>query len=320
MTLLRYFSSFNRVPVVPILGYPALTPLKMTAQECLLDPEKHVKLVSYIRREYSIDALLPLLDLTVESEVLGVKVRYRETEAPQIEKNILVKDIGADKSKGRISILVKTIEMMRKLSNELPTGFYITGPFTIVGQIIGITNLLKFTLTSPEVLQSVLDKVTEISLHYSKELEEAGANFIVIAEPSSSLISVPQFKEFSKPYLKKVIRNLRTEVILHICGRSKHLLKEMVETEAAGISIDQNIPLIDAVSTLPSNMLIFGNYAPVDLMLEHPSTIRENVLKMLEPVKKEKNIVSSTGCDVPSKTPAENIVTFVETSKSVKRK
>jgi len=276
--------------------------------------------VSYIRREYSIDALLPLLDLTVESEVLGVKVRYRETEAPQIEKNILVKDIGADKSKGRISILVKTIEMMRKLSNELPTGFYITGPFTIVGQIIGITNLLKFTLTSPEVLQSVLDKVTEISLHYSKELEEAGANFIVIAEPSSSLISVPQFKEFSKPYLKKVIRNLRTEVILHICGRSKHLLKEMVETEAAGISIDQNIPLIDAVSTLPSNMLIFGNYAPVDLMLEHPSTIRENVLKMLEPVKKEKNIVSSTGCDVPSKTPAENIVTFVETSKSVKRK
>ncbi|MEM3403489.1 MAG: uroporphyrinogen decarboxylase family protein [Nitrososphaeria archaeon] len=319
MTLLEYFSSFNRIPVVPIVGYPALVSLKMTAQECLLYPEKHVKLVDYMRRKYSIDALLPLLDLTVEAEALGAKIKYRGKEAPQIEKNVSINDINIDYSKNRIPIFVKTAEMIKKGSNELPTGFYITGPFTIAGQVIGITNLLRFTLTSPETLYSILDKIAEISLYYSRELERVGINFIIIAEPSSSLISATQFNEFSKPYLIKLVKNLKTDAILHVCGKSKHLLKEMIETKAAGISIDQNISLEEAVSTLPSDMLVFGNYSPVDLMLEQPLTIRKNVLKMLTPVKDKNNIVSSTGCDIPTNTPEENIKTFIETSKSIKR-
>jgi uroporphyrinogen-III decarboxylase len=41
---------------------------------------------------------------------------------------------------------------------------------------------------------------------------------------------------------------------------------------------------------------------------------------MLEPVKEHKNIIASTGCDIPAKTPPENIKTFIQTAKNTKRK
>ena len=319
MKLLTYFTKFDRVPVVPILAYPALIPLNQTSSISLQEPEKHAKVVEYIAKEYETDALLPLLDLTVEAEVLGVEAGYRENDAPQINNTIDIGKIQEKKSVGRIPIMAKTVKAIKKISGNLPVGFYVTGPFTIAGQVIGITNLLKFILTNPTALPPLLDTMVETSIEYAKRLEDAGIDFVVIAEPSSSLISVNQFKEFSKPYLRRLTKAVDVEMVLHICGRSRHLLTEMIETGAAGISIDQNIPMQDAVSIAPKNILVFGNYPPVNLMMEDPATIKTNVLNMLSPVKDKKNVVSSTGCDIPSKTPSENIKAFVETSKSIRR-
>jgi len=319
MELLTYFMKFDRVPVVPILGYPALISLNQTSSISLLEPEKHAKVVKYISEEYGTDALLPLLDLTVEAETLGVEVGYREIDAPRISRTIDIKEVRRRKSNGRIPIMAETVGAIKKISGNLPVGFYVTGPFTIAGQVIGIANLLKFILTNPTTLPPLLDIVVETSIEYANKLNDSGADFIVIAEPSSSLISVSQFREFSKPYLRRLTKALDIGMVLHICGRSRHLLAEMIETGAAGISIDQNIPMLDAVSMAPKDILVFGNYSPVNLMMEDPATIRINVLNMLGSVKDRKNVVSSTGCDIPSKTPPENIRAFIETSKSIRR-
>ena len=92
----------------------------------------------------------------------------------------------------------------------------------------------------------------------------------------------------------------------------------MSETGVAGISIDQNVSLPDVVRAIPSDVLILGNYSPTDLSVEKPETIRANVTKMLTAVVEADNVVASTGCDVPSTTPVENIQTFVQAVKSHK--
>lgn len=319
MDLYKYFSSFKRMPVVPIVGYPALMPLKLTTYDCLLDPERHIKVIKYIEKELGVDALLPLLDLTVEAEVLGVKVAYPECDAPKIEMTLNMNKVGKRQTKGRIPIMVETAKKMKRVAKALPVGFYITGPFTVAGQVIGITDLLKCAVKNPELLPPLLETVTRTCLEFAKELEDAGIDFVVIAEPSSSLISLNQFREFSKPYLKRISKALSIDIVLHICGRSKHLLKDMSETGASAISIDQNIPMKDAVSAVPDHISVFGNYPPANLMFEDPPTIESNVLKMLTPVKDRRNVVSSTGCDIPPRAPLKNVKTFIRVSKSIER-
>jgi uroporphyrinogen decarboxylase len=315
--LKEYFMSFERFPVIPILGYPALPALNISTQECLFSPEKHCKVAKYLLQEYEVDAILPLLDLTVEAEALGAQVKYTAYEAPQIAEH--AENITSRETE-KMKAYIQTVEKLRGISRGTPVGAYVTGPFTAAGQVIGIQKLIKQVYIQEEMAKETLERVVETIQGYGEKIEEAGADFIIVAEPTSSLLSPEQFKKHSKPYIKKVIGALKIETILHICGKARHLLKEVQETGAAGVSVDQNIPLQEAAKTLPENILILGNYPPTNLAHEKPSIIKENVEKMLEPVKEHKNIIASTGCDIPAKTPPENIKTFIQTAKNTKRK
>ncbi|MEM2153969.1 MAG: uroporphyrinogen decarboxylase family protein [Nitrososphaeria archaeon] len=315
--LKEYFKNFERFPVVPILGYPALPSLKISTQECLLDPEKHFNVAKYIFQEYKIDSILTLLDLTVEAEALGARVKYAEYEAPQIIEHV---QEPCYRETEKMKAYVKTVRMLKVFSNDVPVGAYITGPYTAAGQTIGIEKLVLLSHRQEEKAKVVLEKVTETVKDYAKKLEEVGVDYIIIAEPTSSLLSKENFKKHSKPYLKNLTKELKTETILHICGKSKHLLEEVPDTGVAGISVDQNIPLYEAATILKKDFLIFGNYPPANLANEHPKTIKENVEKMLNQVQDKENIVASTGCDIPAKTPPENIKTFIQAVKSIKKK
>jgi uroporphyrinogen decarboxylase len=315
--LIEYFSEFTRVPVVPILGYPALVKLNMTTFDAISNPERHSRVIEYIKREFKVDALLPLLDLTVEAEILGAEVSYREREAPEIKRHIRIENLK-EGSLGRIRLFLEATKKIRSISEGLPVGAYVTGPFTVAGQTVGITELLKFTRMRKEETLNLINVATNVVLDYAKVLEEV-VDFIVIADPSSSLLSKQQFEDFSKPFLRKLTSSVRVDVVLHICGKSNHILPSTLDIGIEGISIDQNVKLEEASSIFPSNVIIFGNYSPTKLMLEKPEEIRRNVVNMLMNVCKNKNIVSSTGCDIPSETPEENIRTFIETSKSIKR-
>jgi len=319
MRLYDYFSSFERVPAVPIVGYPVLVSQNLDTHDCLMDPEKHAKVVEYVKTELDIDALLPLLDLTVEAEALGATVNYHGHDPPEIQSTVDVDNILRVQRCGKIPAMLKTAKKMLSLANDLLVGFFVTGPFTATGQTIGLERLLKLILREPDKLLQLIQIVTEICFEYAKDLEDAGVDFIVIADPSSSLVSKAQFEEFSKPYLTQISKGLTIDSVLHVCGRSKHLLEDMVETGAAAISIDQNISLEHAVSATPKDVIIFGNYDPAKLLVEDPLTIRKKVIDMLTSVKHRRNVVSSTGCDVPPKTPLENVKIFIQTSKSIMR-
>ena len=319
MRLYAYFSKFERVPTVPILGYNALKPVDLKALECLLDPEKHLSLVKFLQNKLKIDAALPLLDLTVEAQSMGAKVVFADYDAPKIEGAIGMDNVGQDKSENRMLAMIKTAEKMEDEISNIPTGFYVTGPFTAAGQIIGIGNLVKNMIRSPDAVLSLLERVTATCFSYAKELEDAGIDFLVIADPSSSLISAEQFKKFSQPYLRRITSGLKLDSVLHVCGRSSHLIRDMPDAGVEAVSIDHNVPLKKAVQEVPNNILVLGNYPPSNLVFEDVSTIRKNVYRMLMDVKASRNVVSSTGCDIPSNVPMRNVEAFVEASKEIKR-
>jgi uroporphyrinogen decarboxylase len=63
-------------------------------------------------------------------------------------------------------------------------------------------------------------------------------------------------------------------------------------------------------------MRIIGNFPPTDLLLFHPDEIRVKVQEMVRIGKRvEKGYVAATGCEVPIKTPKENLMAFVESAK-----
>jgi uroporphyrinogen decarboxylase len=323
MTLLRYFGSLDRVGVVPILGYAGLKIDGLTSEECLLNPRLHANLVRTNLQHFHPDAVLPLLDLTVEAESYGVQPVFNNNEAPRIERHLSLERAAhlepSETQTDRMSIMIETARLISKETKDVPKGFFVTGPFTLAGQIVGILDLMKGISFSEPTISPLLERSTQTIVNYSRYLEAAGVDFLVIADPTSSLISPKQFSEFAEVPIRKIVKSFSKDVILHICGRSGHLLRQMVDTGVAAISIDQNIKLVDAVKTVPNNILIFGNYSPTNFMLEKPETIRAHVETMLSEVSEAENVVASTGCDIPSSCPAENIEAFIQTVKTFKK-
>jgi uroporphyrinogen decarboxylase len=318
MKLLDYFGSLGRTGAAPILGYPGVGALGLSATDCLLQPSLHARVAKYNAERFRPDVALPLLDLTIEAEALGAKPIFKEREAPSIGGMPTVAEaaetLGIEPP--RRKAMTDAAKMMSDQIKGIPSGFFVTGPFTVAGQVIGVENLLKDVVRGKAEVLKLLDRCTDIVVEYAKALDAAGVDFLVMADPSSSLISPAQFEEFSKPRISKVRSSVSSGLVLHICGRSGHLVKQMAETGVAGISLDQNVRLVDALALVPSSVLVFGNYSPTNLLFETPSQIADNVRVMLEQVKGSKNIVGSTGCDIPPSTPFENIDAFIQTVKS----
>jgi MtaA/CmuA family methyltransferase len=215
--------------------------------------------------------------------------------------------------------MVETARLIEAQISEVPVGFYVTGPFTLAGQIVGVQSLLMGMFKNPSGLLELLKSCTGTVVDYANQLKEAEIDFLVIADPTSSLISKRQFDDFSKPALARVVNAFSNDSVLHICGRSGHLLKQMVDTGAKGLSLDDNVKLTDATASVPKDVVIMGNYSPTKLAYESPETIRTEVRRMLDPLNGNGNVVASTGCDISASTPPANIHAFMRAVKTYAR-
>jgi len=317
MEILDYFSTLNRIPVAPLIGYPFLKELNISATLALQDENQHLNIVKAVDARLGMDILLPLLDLTIEAEAMGAEVMYPEFDSPSVKTHVKIEDVGTIKYKmNRMKSMEKLMKMMKETFTEKPVGFYMTGPFTAAGQLIDTTNLIKLSLKAPESVEKIVSYTTDINLEYAARLEEAGADFIVLAEPSASSISPIMYRRLVKPYIERIGSHTRRELILHICGNSRHLLKDMVVDGIKGISIDENIPLNIALDSVSSNTLVLGNYSPTHIIMEKAETVKENVSAMVISTGGRRNYVISTGCDLTSVVPMENIIAFMNQAKS----
>jgi uroporphyrinogen decarboxylase len=218
-----------------------------------------------------------------------------------------------------MALMVETARVLSRQVTRVPKGFFTIGPFTLAGQIVGVQQLLIATSESMAAVRSLIENCTITVANYARLLEQTGVDFLVMADPTSSLISVEDFQEFARTPIQQIVKSISKELILHICGRSGHLLEQMVATGVAGISLDQNVALADAVRAVPSDVLVFGNYPPANLAIEDRSTVRTNVQRMLSAVSACENVVASTGCDIPSTTSPEIVQEFVQAAKSQKK-
>jgi len=142
-------------------------------------------------------------------------------------------------------------------------------------------------------------------------------NELGIAEPRAGLISLEDFKKLCSRPLKELISKAGKPCILHICGRSNHLIEEMANTGAQALSFDHNVNLVEAAERVP-NSILMGNYSPVKLVMYKQDVVRKEISSLLEETKHIRNLIFSTGCDVPYEAPIENITILVELAKKLK--
>ena len=147
---------------------------------------------------------------------------------------------------------------------------------------------------------TVMENLTLIRLEEAKRL---------LSDLRYSVAEVAEKAGFSDPaHFSKCFK-----MILHICGDTSHLVKNMCATGAQGLSLDSPVDLARAAREVDPDVVLIGNIDPVGVMVqETPEGVRRAVRALLDSMEPYENFILSTGCDLPYETPFENIDAFMK--------
>jgi [methyl-Co(III) methanol-specific corrinoid protein]:coenzyme M methyltransferase len=225
---------------------------------------------------------------------------YKKPDDLKMPSNLL--------ERGRIPIVLKAITLMREeIGDFLPISSLALGPFSLTGELVGVENLLIWTLKKPDLVHAFVDLSTEIVIEYAKAQFKAGSNIVEIADAMASqdMISPNAFRRFVKPALTKIAASLGGIRVLHICGRTAQIWSDLVELGYNGISVEAEIA---QVKPILENTKILGNVSSKKtLVLGSPKDVKVEAKKALE----EGVDLLEPECGFSPSTPIENIQALV---------
>ncbi|HSV42665.1 MAG TPA: MtaA/CmuA family methyltransferase [Methanomassiliicoccales archaeon] len=283
------------------------------------DAKKMAELSAAIPKVTGMECVRLPYCLTVEAEIMGCQVDLGKLDrTPMVKKHGYEADsevrIPADVvHSGRAKTVVEAIKLLKKMvGKEYPIVVGTTGPLTIAGHLVGTENLLLWMITDPEPVKKFIKISAELERKYIKALADAGADVIVMSDPSAStdMLSAEMFDEFAKPAIKEAFADAgKAKTVLHICGDTTILLDHMIATGADGLSIEEKVSPEKAVELVAGRAALVGNIGVVRPLLRGTP---EDCEKEARRVKKAGFNLVAPGCGLAARVPLANIQAMVK--------
>ncbi len=313
----------NRIMTIPLLGAPGIQLTNTTLKENLTDATTQFSSISALMRRFEPDGIFFMMDLTVEAQALGLQIGFPDNENPYVKEHSLKTpdDLVAIKENwkglsGRMKVFVEVARMMTQNLSGLKGG-YVIGPFSLAGELVGVTDMCMLLLDEPQFAQQIIQFCSDAVTEYAEALFDQGLDVIAMLEPTAVLLSKKQFSDFALPYFSSVLSSLDKPLIYHICGNTQHLVPNMGNSGAYGLSLDSMVDLKEVAEAIPKDVKIIGNLDPVKIFLQSsPQQVSEATHQLLNRMKGIPNFILSSGCDIPHNVPLENIDAFMQAARS----
>ena len=220
---------------------------------------------------------------------------------------------------GRVKVVLDAIKILRDKNPQVPLVANLVGPISVATSLIEPTVFYKDMRKNPQIVHEMMIFITENLIFFGKTQLKAGANVLAVSEPSGTgeILGPALFREFSVPYLNKIVEALKdyAEIgtIIHICGRLKSVYRELEDIKSGAISVDGITSIKKMVENLPGK-IIMGNVSTFALEYESPLRVKNMAKNCLIDGAK----ILAPACGISPRTPLVNIQMALEAAKEYK--
>ncbi len=229
----------DRVPVCAQMHEFAMNEIGATAKEFYTNAQLLVMSTLEIQQKYGID--VPVLDYDVyniEAEAIGQKMKYSETDMPDVDRSRpLVR--GRDDLKkirtpdfdkqGRFTHVIEMNKLFRKLiggDTEITLRF--CAPFSLAANIRGFEQLIMDLYTDPGFARSLFDRIVEeLLIPWILRLKKEFPNAVSIsgddAAGSLPIVNPAILKEWIIPYILRLRESCGPQVYVPNWVGESHL-------------------------------------------------------------------------------------------------
>ena len=292
-----------------VLSFPAIQKMGISVKELVQSSDlqaQAMKIVADLTPEAA--ASVSMMDLSLEAEAFGSQVVFSDDEVPTIIGSIVEEEEEADALEipeigaGRTQIYIDAIEKAAKLITDRPVFAGVIGPFSLAGRLMDVTEAMIYCYEEPDMVHTLLDKVSQFIIKYINAYKAVGANGVVIAEPLAGLLGPDLAQEFSGDYMKKIVEATNSVI---------PQIDSIVNNGCRVFHFGNAINMADMMPLIPEDKIAMGNVDPSSKFRNGSvEDVKEATRSLMEKCSSYKNFVPSSGCDIPPMTPWENIQAF----------
>lgn len=327
MNMKKWMQEWRDAPVkktMPVLSFPSISLLDIKVTELISDSALQAKGMKAIADRVPSAAAVSMMDLSVEAEAFGATIRVSDDEVPAVIGDLVTSQEEADALEvpptgaGRTGLYVEAIRQASELITDRPVFAGVIGPYSLAGRLLDVSEAMVYCYTDPDIVHTVMKKVTSFLIAYMKEYKEkTGCNGVVMAEPLTGLLSPDLAVEFSEPYVRQIIEAVQDDdfiIVYHNCGNNTiQMIDSILSVGAAAYHFGNAIDMTEMMKHIPEEIVAMGNIDPASQFRNGtPESIKESTKALLEACGSYSNFIISSGCDIPPLSPWENIDAYFE--------
>ena len=307
---------------IPIMTHPGIELCGSSVLKAVTDGQAHADAICALNDRFPADAVTAIMDLTVEAEAFGARIRFSENEIPNVVGR-LVQDAASvaeleipSLDKGRVPEYLKANRIVASQIKDKKVFGGCIGPFSLAGRLFDLSELMMAMYIEPETVTTLLGKCADFITSYLLAMKETGISGVILAEPASGLVSNDDCYQYSSVYVRRIVEAVQDDgfsIVLHNCGNTGHCTDAMIRSGASALHFGNRADMVEALETCPPELPVMGNIDPVTVMQQaSPEQVYAAVSELLERTAGFGNFILSTGCDVPPRTPLVNIQAFYQ--------
>lgn len=307
--LTNYILSSSRTLAMPIAVYPGADITGATVSAIVTDPEEQFKAQYEIHKRYETWIVQSAMDLSVEAEAFGSEIQLADNEIPTVRGRLVTDKEQVDAlsipaaGEKRTKVYFETVRLLTGLDTKPFVLAGMIGPFSLAGRLFGVSESLELTITETDTMHMLIEKCTTFLTAYAEGFKQAGANGVLIAEPTAGLLSPRSLGEFSSAYIKRIHEAVNDDsfsLILHNCAARINHLPAVLKSGVSIYHFGSPMDLPAALKSVPETTVLCGNLDPAGIFLNSSEKeISNHTESLLRATGDHKNFVISSGCDVP---------------------
>jgi len=282
-------------------------------------PELAAKVTLQPIQRYELDAAIIFSDILFISESLGYPFEFIDGVGPVLNTPLLPKDIDNLQKQQPLDFIEEAIRLV-KSQVSIPLLGFSGAPFTIASYMIegGSSRDLKKTkqwlFHQPDNFKRLLEVLTDAIIENLNDQIDAGVDAVQIFESWASHLALPQLRQFSFPYLRKIVENVKAPTILFGRGTAGYI-EELAKLHPGGLGLDWSCDLAHMRSLISSAIALQGNLDP-QVLFAPEKTIRDECTKILKNMEGDPGFIFNLGHGILPDTPPENVHILIDTIKS----
>lgn len=310
----------DHVPVYPLCNSISWSRYGIGYDEWSKDPEKCAAAIIKVTEELKLDAIVTLVDLSVEAADWGMKIKYFPNKAvmPTDEKFISSleeydKVVPIDPRKTeRMSKMIKMTKILAdKKGSECPIVAFVFGPMGTLSMMTGLEMLMMDCMNkkAKEAIKKAMGVITDVLIEYCDALIDAGAHAIMFDTlyASKTIMRASMWDDFEGPFIQKLAEHVHSRgkyVFIHNCGDGIYFKEQIERMHPEAISMLYLPPdcktMQELKETYGSTTTIIGQIDPGFLMVADEKQLRKQCREQIDAYKKDGGFILATGCEYPA--------------------